>query len=293
MHEDELTTPCYEEESDNLLPDGWSESDDFFADPSTWSGAVKQSDETAEPQPEEESTEAGTESEEAPTTGETEETDGQSAEPETDEPASGQTEEPAKSPRILKLNVNHGKQDREVDINGMSDDELIERLQKAEAFDALRDKQMKDQYRKTYQDQIDAGMTEAVARVVAANECGGKSYSLTDDPDSAPAEVEEKPAERDFTAEVQQLKALYPDFQVTPDEVALEVAKGTNLLTAYVAYREKQTQKAAASLKKENEVLKHNAAAAAKAPVRGITGGGATDTKPKSDLLVGFDSDDW
>ena len=135
-------------------------------------------------------------------------------------------------------------------------------------------------------------MTDAAARMVAANECGGKSYSLTDDPEPAPM-VEEEPVERDFTAEVQQLKALYPDFKETPDEVALAVANGTNLLTAYVAYREKQTQKAAASLKKENEVLKHNAASAAKAPVKGVTGGGATDTKPKNDLLVGFDSDSW
>ena len=136
-------------------------------------------------------------------------------------------------------------------------------------------------------------MTDAAARMVAANECGGKSYSLTDTAEPAPVEVEEKPAERDFTAEVQQLKALYPDFKETPDEVALAVANGTNLLTAYVAYREKQTQKAAASLKKENEVLKHNAASAAKAPVKGVTGGGATDTKPKNNLLVGFDSDSW
>ena len=186
--------------------------------------------------------------------------------------------------------MNH--KDQEVDINSMSDEDLIAALQKASAFDANRERQNQEKYRQVYQDQIDAGMTEAAARMIAANEVGGKSYSLTDEPDPAPT-VEEEPVERDFTAEVQQLKALYPDFKETPDEVALAVANGTNLLTAYVAYREKQTQKAAASLKKENEVLKHNAASAAKAPVKGVTGGGATDTKPKNDLLVGFDSDSW
>ena len=94
--------------------------------------------------------------------------------------------------------------------------------------------------------------------------------------------------------EVNQLKALYPDFKEMPDEVAVAVSNGANLLTAYLAYREKQTTKAAASLKKENEVLKQNAASAAKAPVRGVTGGGATNTKPQNDLLKGFDSyGDW
>lgn len=290
MTEDELMTTGTEEE-DAILPDGWSEGDDFFADPATWSGNAKAPDEATETPDEAESTEPDPVTEEAPTTGEPEETEGRSAEPETEDPASGQTEEAVKSPRILKLKVNH--EDREVDINSMSDEELIEAFQKARAFDANREKQNKEKYRQVYQDQIDAGMTEAVARVVAANECGGKSYSLTDAQETAPEEVQEKAPERDFLLEVQQLKALYPDFKETPDEVAMEVAKGTNLLTAYVAYREKQTKKAAASLKRENEVLKHNAASAAKAPVKGVTGGGATDTKPKNDLLVGFDSDSW
>ena len=290
MTEDELMIPGTEEEDEAMLPDGWKEGDDFFADPSTWSGNVKAPDEAPETPDEAEPTDPAPESEEAPTTGETEESDDRSAEPETEEPASGQTEEPVKSPRILKLKVNH--KDQEVDINSMSDEDLIAVLQKASAFDANRERQNQEKYRQVYQDQIDAGMTEAAARMIAANEVGGKSYSLTDDPEPAPT-VEAKPVERDFTAEVQQLKALYPDFKETPDEVALAVANGTNLLTAYVAYREKQTQKAAASLKKENEVLKHNAASAAKAPVKGVTGGGATDTKPKNNLLVGFDSDSW
>jgi hypothetical protein len=161
----------------------------------------------------------------------------------------------------------------------------------------MKDDQMKARYREVYQDQISAGMTEAIAKMVAANECNGKTYSLEDTVEDAPAAAPaQQPAAapvRDFALEVQKLKALYPEFKETPDEVALAVAQGTDLLTAYVAYREKQTSKAAASLKRENEVLKQNAASAAKAPVRGVTGGGATDTKPKSNLLVGFDEDYW
>ena len=295
MTEDELKTTGFDGETDSLLPDGWSDGDDFFADPATWSGAASQPDEDEEALGQVETNEAEPGAEEALTMGETEDPDGRSAEPEKENPASGQTEEPVPSPRILKLRVNHGKQDREVDINSMSDDELLERLQKAEAYDVMREKQMKEQYRQIYQDQIDAGMTEAAARWVAASECGGKSYDLTDDSSQtdSTATSEPAPAERDFTQEVQQLKALYPDFKETPDEVALAVAEGTNLLTAYVAYREKQTQQAAASLKKENEVLKHNAASAAKAPVRGVTGGGKTDTKPTDPFLKGLLDEGW
>lgn len=297
MHEDELMTLNYEEEIEALVPDGWTEGDDFFADPSTWSGASQQSGQTEETQAEGETTEVETESEEAPTTGETEEEAGQSAEEETEDPASGQTEEPVKTSRILKLKVNHT--DREVDINAMTDDELIAALQKSEAFDAMKDDQMKAKYRQVYRDQVDAGMTEAAARMVAANECGGKNYSLEDnaEPESAPAPAPEPVVKtapvRDFDAEIRQLKALYPEFKVMPNEVAKAVSEGANLLNAYVAYREKQTSKAAASLKKENEVLKHNAASAAKAPVRGVTGGGATNTKPQNDLLKGFEDDVW
>ena len=298
MNEDELMTTGYGEDDDSFLPSGYAEGDDFFADPSTWSGASEQTDESVETQSEEESTETSTETEEAPTTGEAEEDDGRSAEEETAESESGQTTEPVKTPRILKLKVNHNSS--EVDINSMTDEELVERLQKAAAFDAMKDDQMKTKYRQVYADQLFAGMTEAAAKMIAAHECGGKDYPLEDPAGQpevvAPAATPASSApttERDFESEVRQIRALFPDFKEMPDEVALAAANGSNLLTAYVAYRNKQTSKAAASLKKENEVLKQNAASAAKAPVKGVTGGGSTNTKPKNDLLAGFDSDDW
>lgn len=290
MHEDELMIPVPEEEDAAFLPDGWQEGDDFFADPSTWSGASQKTGQSDETHTEEESTEDGMETEEVPTTDQTEETADQSAEQEAEE-QSGQTEEPAKRSRILKLKVNH--EDQEVDIESMTDDELIAALQKSRAFDALKDEQAKARYREVYHEQVSEGMTPAAARLVAANEVGGKNYPLEDtaEPEkpSTPAPTVQTQT-RDFVQEVNQLKALYPDFKEMPDEVAVAVSNGANLLTAYIAHREKQNSKAAASLKKENEVLKQNAASAAKAPVRGVTGGGATNTKPQNDLLKGFDS---
>lgn len=290
MHEDELMIPVPEEEDAAFLPDGWQEGDDFFADPSTWSGASQKTGQSDETQTEEESTEDGMETEGVLTTDQTEETADQSAEQETEE-QSGQTEEPVKRSRILKLKVNH--EDQEVDIESMTDDELIAALQKSRAFDALKDEQAKARYREVYHEQVSEGMTPAAARLVAANEVGGKNYPLEDtaEPEkpSTPAPTVQTQT-RDFVQEVNQLKALYPDFKEMPDEVAVAVSNGANLLTAYLAYRDKQTTKAAASLKKENEVLKQNAASAAKAPVRGVTGGGATNTKPQNDFLKGFDS---
>ena len=294
MQEDAMTTINYEEEDEPILPSGYQEGDDFFADPSTWSGASEQSGQTAETQSELEAIAAEMETTEVPTTDETEATEGQSAVSETEEPTSGQTEEPVKNTRILKLKVNH--EDQEVDINSMTDDELIAALQKSRAFDAMKDEQAKARYREIYNEQIAEGMTPAAAKMIAANECDGKTYSLEDTTETAepttPAPVTQTPS-RDFEGEIRQLKALYPDFKEMPDEVAKAAANGANLLTAYVAYREKQTSQAAASLKRENEVLRQNAASAAKAPVKGVTGGGATDTKPKNGLIQGFDSDDW
>ena len=295
MNEDELKIVDHEEEDAAFLPDGWQEGDDFFADPSTWSGASHESGQTDETHEEEESTEADMETEEVPTTDETEETADQSAEQDAVE-ESGQTTTSEKRSRILKLKVNH--KDQEVDIESMTDDELIEALQKSRAFDAMKDEQAKARYREVYHEQVSEGMTPAAARLVAANEVGGKNYPLEDtvEPEK-PSTPVTTPVTEDPVAktnrEIGQLKKLFKDFKEMPEEVALAHAEGVDLVTAYVAYRSQQSEKAAATLKKENEVLKQNAASAAKAPVKGITGGGATNTKPTPGILKGFDDDAW
>ena len=149
-----------------------------------------------------------------------------------------------------------------------------------------------------YHKQITEGMTPELAQMAAEHAAGGKNYPLEDtaEPEKPSTPVEVPEAEDPVAKtrrEVDKLKELYPDFKEMPDEVALAYSKGVDLLTAYLAYREKQSSKAAASLKKENEVLKQNAASAAKAPVRGVTGGGATNTKPTPGILKGFDDDAW
>ena len=140
-------------------------------------------------------------------------------------------------------------------------------------------------------------MTEGVARLVAKEAAGGE-YSLNDEAEpkqadqSAESEKTHIPV-RDFAAEVKQLKALFPKVEEIPDEV-LNVAatKDISVVTAYLAYRENESAKAAESLKKENAILKQNAASAAKAPVKGVTGGGASADKVDY-FMKGFESDPW
>ena len=283
------------DEDEPILPDGWEEGEDLFVE-------IGDSVDSFLPDGEEEDHEKliededGTPESEDPTTVEEEE-DIQGDEGDTEQEGSdGDSAAEEKPSRKLKLKVNH--QEEEVDVDAMSDEDLIALLQKGRAFDALRETENKQKFRQVYQEQIDAGMTEAAAKLIAQNEAGGKTYSLTDEEPAAETPVvverkEEAPAVRDFRAEVEQLKALYPEFKEMPDEVARNAAKGIPLLSAYLAYREKQSAKTAASLKKENRVLKQNAASAAKAPVRGVTGGGSVTPKKADPFLSGFDADNW
>ena len=70
------------------------------------------------------------------------------------------------------------------------------------------------------------------------------------------------------------------------------IATGKPLIQVYMDYKLKQTSAKAKTAEKENKILRQNAAAAQKAPVRRSTGGGQTDTKPSDPFLEGFNSDD-
>lgn len=277
-------------EVEPILPDGWDGESDLFAEGSDDLDAflADGSKELTDFPPEND--ESNSEAEDPTTVEEAnEENLSDETEKQTETP-DGEKQTETRS-RKLKLKVNH--REEEIDVDAMSDEDLIAMLQKGRAFDAMKETENKQRYRDIYNAQIEAGMTEAAAKLVAREEVG-KTYALTDEAETPaePATPEVKTAEpvRDFNAEVAQLRTLYPDFKEMPDEVARNVAKGIPLLNAYLAYREKQSAKTAASLKKENEVLKQNAASAAKAPVKGVSGGGVAPKKVDP-FLVGFDSD--
>lgn len=102
--------------------------------------------------------------------------------------------------------------------------------------------------------------------------------------------------QRDFKAEAMELMGEYPELRGKefPNEVVKDaVSSGKSLLTVYNAYRNKQKAAENAALKKENDVLKQNAHAAERAPVRGVSKGGKTDTKSSDPFIAGFNSDNW
>lgn len=288
-------TASFDGDVSPILPDGWEEGKDLFAegedelakllaDGQATEEPAKPEDKDAEPAPSAPTTDTkdGGEGSDAGATG-------------SQTPPDGEVEEQPAASRKLTLKVNHEEQ--EVDINAMSDDELRALLQKGKAFDAMKDAENKRTYRKVYQEQIDAGMTEAAARMVAKDAAEGHAYALTDEeepPTPAPAApampVAPAPKTRDLRAEVEQLRALYPDVKEMPDEVAKAVSQGIPVLTAYLAYRDRQSAQAAATLRKENQILKQNAANSAKAPVRGVTGGDNAPPKKKSIFEEGFDA---
>lgn len=280
---------------DTFLPDGWDGKSDIFSDDGVLNeeAFIRDGGED-EPAPAASENEVGQTDEEYLTKVASDQPDDETAGAVTETKAD-EKETKEKAPRVLKLKVNHEEQ--EIDIDSMSDDDLIALLQKGKAFDAAKDAEKKQLYRTVYQQQIDAGMTEDAAELIAERKAG-KHYSLTDDePEAAPEPEQKREPEhkqpRNFREEVEQLKALYPDFKEMPDEVAREIAKGEPLLNAYLAYREKQSNKTAAELRKENNILKQNAASAAKAPVKGVSGGGDSTPKRTDYFIKGFDDDPW
>lgn len=285
MNKDAYGTASFGGDVEPILPDGWEEGMDIFAD-SEVEGDILTDDDRADDNLDELLNEKGESDETAPTTGaETDDVPGAGAD--TTESPDGADKAKETVSRIRKLKVNH--EEREIDLGSLSDDDLIAHLQKSYAFDAMKDKENQQKYRDVYQEQLDAGMTEHVAKLVA-REAAGKTYSLTDEEETAaPALETVEPTVRNFASEVEQLKALYPDIKEIPDEVAKAASKGIPVLTAFLAYRDKQSAKTAAALRAENTVLKQNAASAAKAPVKGVTGGGNPPTKKSSPFEDAFD----
>ena len=294
--EDELKAPETEEEFEPILPSGWQEDTDFF-DVDSWSDGTESVDGQTQEVTEETTTGEETGADNTPTTGEEQGATGQSAVEESEGEPSGQTETTEKPARILKLKVNH--EDREVNVDDMTDDDLRVQLQKAAAFDAMKDEQAKAKYRQIVQEQISAGMTKEIAELVAKSTCDGKTYALEDEPPSHEEVSEQEPTVasvppvRDWNADVARLAKMRPDVKELPVEVHQAWLNGEDLVTAYLLHENRALRGSKAAVEKETKVLKQNAASAAKAPVRGVTGGGPTDTKPKSDFLKGFDSDEW
>lgn len=311
-------------DNDAIMPEGWSEEDDFFDDKS-WSGNEGEAAEEDDFFADASDTEGGALTDVAPTTepaAETPTTPAGEVTAEEEAPTTEPTEAAAAEPRKIrfKARIDHEDIDAEID-----ESDLPAIYQKAAATDRYQAKLAKanptlermeqmakrngyasveemldaqEQYARTeaVQRLVDAGTPQELAEDYVDRRFGrtAEATSSTEPKTDAPQrqDTAQEPAARDFAAEIRELWAMRPELKGTtiPSEVAAAAASGQNLTLAYLNYEAKQSKSEADKLRRENDVYKQNAAAAAKAPVKGVTGGGATDTQPKDPFLEGFDS---
>lgn len=301
-------------EDDALLPEGWGAGDDFFAGPETWTGAAGGQGPGEEDGANEEGTTGETapttEQAAAPTTGKPETGDTQTEAGEDTAPATG-PETQAEGHKKLKFRARIDREDREVELDENELPDVYQRAQnhqrmqsrvnalaplvesaqamaKRMGYESLEDMigKAEGSYADSEVRRLTAdGVHEEVARDMVRRRMDA----------AAPAREKPQSGARDFRAETQQLLEARPELkgQKLPEEVVREcVQSGKHLMTAYAEYETKQERAETARLKERLRILEQNQAAAAKAPVKGATGGGQTDTRSEDPFLKGFDSDD-
>lgn len=302
MFEKETITP--EVEDDVLLPEGYAEGDDIFADSEEWTGEVEADAPETEPEQPGEAPEG--DADEAPTT-EPEAEPGDNGEPE----EAPTTEQPKEEPHKLKFKARVDRNDVDVELD---ESDLPSVYQKAQVVDRVQAKLAKQtpileqaerlskalgfenfeamlaDAEKNYRDTEIQRLTEGgTPKEIAEDYLDRRIASQPKAEESAP----ESPT-RDFTSEARDLVRARPDLagQKLPEEVVKAcVAENKSLLVAYSEYEARQQKAEADKLRRENKILKQNEASAKQAPVKGVRGGGATDTKPEDDFLKGFYSD--
>ncbi len=148
-------------------------------------------------------------------------------------------------------------------------------------YEGEQERRNAEKYRSVYQEQLGLTGNEAIARMIARNECGGKDYPLEDDstPETPPT---------DFRAALKELQSVYPDATEMPKDVMREFMGGKPLKDAYAAHRAKQDADTIASLRREVAALKKAAGNRAAAPVKGTNGAAPEQSDP---FLKGFDSE--
>lgn len=299
---DEQNMAVIPEEEDAMMPDGYGTGDDFFAD--EWTGK----DADAQPEPEQEA-EPEEPKEDAPATEQPEE-DHEAQEPE--------AETPEEAPRRLRFKARVDREDMDVDIGEDEVPALYQLAKAGERWKAKNDtmRQQVEHYEQMAKGMGYATVDEMIQKTAEGYKAAkvqelmeqGTPQTIAEDyvdrmmqreaaktPDPEPEEPAPETHERNIQAEAQELIVARPDLkmQQLPMEVVEAWRNGDNLLNAYNRYEARQKEAENQKLKKENNILKQNAAAAAKAPVKGVTGGAPTDTEPEDPFLKGFDSDPW
>ena len=291
-----------------ILPSGWSDGDDIF-DVDSW-GSDAPADESEDNKATSELDDIFAEKTNDSTTTAEEEPSEDSSETETP------TTQDGDGKLKFKATVDHEDLDVELD-----ETELPALYQKAQVTDRVQAKlanmqpiynqavrtakilgydtpeEMLKAAEDSFRDgEIEKLVNEGTNKDVAEDYVRRKMQDAEVKEDTKPAE--EKPAGRDFKAEVEALLDIRPDLKKPgtklPDAVTEECVKsGRPLAVVYLEYEAKQEKAKYDALLKENKKLKQNAEAASRAPVRGVSRGGPVKDKTNDDpFLKGFDADD-
>jgi hypothetical protein len=127
------------------------------------------------------------------------------------------------------------------------------------------------------------------------NSSGPVGNGLDRSANEGPAEgagpaASEGAAERDWRGEAEAFFAARPELagRELSERVVRRWAAGESLARAFDGAERDELRAETERLRRENEALRQNAAAAARAPVRGVTGGGAADNAPLDPFLEGL-----
>ena len=112
------------------------------------------------------------------------------------------------------------------------------------------------------------------------------------------ASVPEAPDAARFTEDLKNLLSKRPGLAARgegepfPQEVLTAYMAGEDLTVAYLDYEAKKAAAERAALVEHNRILRQNQSAAAKAPVKGVSGSGDLSAR-EDQYLAGFDDNDW
>lgn len=310
------------EDEDAMLPEGYGADDDIFADPQKWTG--ERSDEGAGQSADGEDGKGDGAEDPAPATEQDpaqDVSDNDTAAAPATEPTAPANEQNAEksTSNMFKFRVKHDREERDVELNESELPELWQRAQnhdrmqsrlsqlqaQVQSFDVLartmgyaNAKEMSEKAVDAYRDAeiknlVDsAGVHERIAKAVVAQEMQSRSAAPAAVPQTPPA-AQAAPV-RNPQAEVAELLAAKPELygKPLPQEVLVAAQSGKNLLVAYTEYEATKSHSEAERLRTENNIHKQNAANAAKAPIKGVSiGGAAKDKSGEDDFLRGFNSD--
>lgn len=310
-------TSTYLDEDTPILPDGWADGDDLFTD----SDDAAEVDTAAEPG----ATDTGVAEDAADTDGlpTTEPGEDAAQDAETDTETTDTTESSASQAEETMLRFKALVDHEDIDVE-LKESELPTIYQKARVTDRVQQRlaemtptvemaarlarqmgydspqDMLNAAAQNYHDaEIEKLTSEGVHPEVARDIVERRLQDVAAPTQRAVAQedaVVNTGVDRDYQAEVEELLQARPQLrgQALPDAVSRAAVEGDKrLLLAYLDYEAQQVQAENERLRKENEIYKQNAATAARSPVRGVSGGGATDLKPSDPFLDGFNSSDW